>query len=75
MRKNVEFKNTIIVMTSNIGSSFLLEGTDDYSVYVQAGRTSIDGTINGEMVIVIVNDYMTTEPEVGMNGVNVNFYE
>ncbi len=53
----------------------LLEGTQDYDVYVQEGRTSIDGTINGEMVIVIVNDYITTEPEVGMNGVNVNFYE
>lgn len=53
----------------------LLEGTVDYSVYVQEGRTSIDGTINGELVIVIVNDYMTTEPEVDMNGVNINYYE
>lgn len=52
----------------------LLVGSEDYSVYVQEGRTSIDGTINGELVIVIVNDYMTTEPEVGMNGVNVNYY-
>lgn len=51
----------------------LLEGTDDYSIYVQDGRTSIDGSINGELVIVIINDYMTTEPEVGMNGVNVNY--
>lgn len=53
----------------------LLKGTTDYSVYVQEGRTSIDGTINGEMVVVIVNDYMTTEEELGMNGVNVNYYE
>lgn len=53
----------------------LLKGTDDYSLFVQDGRTSIDGTINGESVIVIVNDYMTTEPEVGMNGVNVNYYD
>ena len=27
--KTVDFKNTILIMTSNIGSSYLLEGIDD----------------------------------------------
>lgn len=53
----------------------LLKDTKDYSVYVQEGRTSIDGTLNGKLVIVIVNDYLTTKPTIGMNGVNVNYYE
>ncbi|AYE35031.1 ATP-dependent chaperone ClpB [Clostridium septicum] len=30
--KTVDFKNTIIIMTSNIGSSYLLENTDEHSV-------------------------------------------
>ncbi len=29
----------------------LLDGTEDYDVYVQDGRTSIDGTINGEIIM------------------------
>jgi len=51
----------------------VLEGTEGYSVYEQEKRTSIDGTINGKSVIVIVNNYKKYEPEVGMNGVNVNY--
>ncbi len=34
--KTVDFKNTIIIMTSNIGSHFLLEGTKDGNISEQA---------------------------------------
>jgi alpha-tubulin suppressor-like RCC1 family protein len=52
----------------------LLEGTEGYSVSVGAEMTAIDGTLNGDTVIVIVNNYKEYEPEVGKNGVNINYY-
>jgi alpha-tubulin suppressor-like RCC1 family protein len=52
----------------------LLEGTEDYSVFVSEKMTSIDGMLNGESVIVIVNNYKKYEAEVGKNGVNINYY-
>lgn len=54
---------------------YMLSGTEEYFFYEQEGRTSIDGTVEGSLVMVIINNFMETEPEVGMNGVNVNFYE
>ena len=42
--KTVDFKNTIIIMTSNIGSQFLLEGIDE------------DGEIRGEAEDMVMSD-------------------
>ena len=42
--KTVDFKNTILIMTSNIGSSYLLEGIDE------------DGNIKSEAQNMVMND-------------------
>ena len=42
--KTVDFKNTILIMTSNIGSHYLLEGVDE------------DGSINTEAQRLVMND-------------------
>jgi ATP-dependent Clp protease ATP-binding subunit ClpB len=42
--KTVDFKNTIIIMTSNIGSQYLLEGIDE------------EGNISGEAESYVMND-------------------
>ena len=42
--KTVDFKNTILIMTSNIGSSYLLEGIDE------------DGNIKSEAQDMVMND-------------------
>ncbi|MFR8172040.1 MAG: ATP-dependent chaperone ClpB [Marvinbryantia sp.] len=42
--RTVDFKNTILIMTSNIGSSYLLEGIED------------DGTIRPECEELVMND-------------------
>ena len=42
--KTVDFKNTILIMTSNIGSSYLLEGIDE------------DGNIKPEAHVIVIND-------------------
>ncbi|MDY0235241.1 MAG: S-layer homology domain-containing protein [Gudongella sp.] len=52
----------------------ILEGTEEYSVFVGDEMTSIDGMLNGDNVIVIVNNYKKYEPQVGKNGVNINYY-
>jgi len=52
----------------------LLAGTEGYSVFVSEKMTAIDGTLNGDTIIVIVNNYKEYEPEVGKNGVNINYY-
>ncbi len=39
--KTVDFKNTIIIMTSNIGSNDLLEGTDDFGNISEAAKDSV----------------------------------
>ena len=44
MGKTVDFKNTILIMTSNIGSSYLLEGIDE------------DGNIKPEAQDMVMND-------------------
>ena len=45
--KTVDFKNTILIMTSNIGSSYLLEGIDE------------DGNIKPEAQDMVMNDLNT----------------
>jgi hypothetical protein len=52
----------------------LLAGTEGYSVFVSEKMTAIDGTLNGDTIIIIVNNYKEYEPEVGKNGVNINYY-
>jgi hypothetical protein len=52
----------------------LLAGTEGYSVSVSEKMTAIDGTLNGDTIIIIVNNYKEYEPEVGKNGVNINYY-
>lgn len=52
----------------------LLKGTEGYSVSAGDEMTAIDGTLNGDTVIVIINNYKKYEPEVGKNGVNINYY-
>lgn len=37
----VDFKNTIIIMTSNVGSSYLLEGIDEKGVITNAARNEV----------------------------------
>ena len=42
--RTVDFKNTILIMTSNMGSSYLLEGIDD------------EGNIRDEAQKLVIND-------------------
>lgn len=51
----------------------LLKGTEEYSLFAGDKQTSLDGTLNDKSVIVIVNNYMKYEPEVGKNGINLNY--
>ena len=39
--RTVDFKNTILIMTSNIGSSYLLEGIDDSGNIEEAARNAV----------------------------------
>ncbi|HOO23214.1 MAG TPA: ATP-dependent chaperone ClpB [Clostridia bacterium] len=43
--RTVDFKNTIIIMTSNLGSHFLLEGIDDNGEITQNARDEVDGLL------------------------------
>ena len=43
----VDFKNTVIIMTSNIGSHFLLEGVTDSGEITEAARESIEREMRG----------------------------
>ncbi len=40
--RTVDFKNTILIMTSNIGSSYLLEGIDEKAISGQRQGTGMD---------------------------------
>ena len=40
--RTVDFKNTVIIMTSNIGSNYLLEGIDDNGNITQEAREEVD---------------------------------
>ena len=43
--RTVDFKNTIIIMTSNIGSQYLLDGLDDKGQISQEARDKVDGEL------------------------------
>ena len=43
--RTVDFKNTIIILTSNIGSSYLLEGIDECGEITDDCRTSVIGEL------------------------------
>ena len=43
--RTVDFKNTIIIMTSNLGSSFILEGIDEEGNLTEEARTMVEGML------------------------------
>lgn len=43
--RTVDFKNTIIILTSNLGSSFLLEGIDENGEISAEARAEVDGLL------------------------------
>ena len=43
--RTVDFKNTIIIMTSNIGSQYLLDGLDDKGQISEEARDKVDGEL------------------------------
>ncbi|HKI87292.1 MAG TPA: ATP-dependent chaperone ClpB, partial [Thermoanaerobaculia bacterium] len=43
--RTVDFKNTVIIMTSNIGSQFLLEGVGDRGEIEESARNSVMGEL------------------------------
>ena len=43
--RTVDFKNTIIIMTSNIGSQYLLDGLDDKGKISEEARDKVDGEL------------------------------
>ncbi len=52
----------------------VLEGTDGYFLMPGDEMTSVDGTINNNTVMIIINNYKETEEGFDMNGVNVNYF-
>ncbi|MEG2915770.1 MAG: AAA family ATPase, partial [Oscillospiraceae bacterium] len=43
--KTVDFKNTIIILTSNIGSSFILEGIDEFGHITDEARNNVESLL------------------------------
>lgn len=43
--RTVDFKNTIIIMTSNLGSEYLLDGLDDKGNISEEARDAVDGLL------------------------------
>lgn len=43
--RTVDFKNTVIIMTSNIGSEFIIDATKGQAEMTEASRKAIDNTI------------------------------
>ncbi|MBQ9108896.1 MAG: AAA family ATPase, partial [Oscillospiraceae bacterium] len=43
--RTVDFKNTIIIMTSNLGSNFILEGIDEEGNLTEEARTMVEGML------------------------------
>lgn len=43
--RTVDFKNTVIIMTSNIGSSYLLEGIDEQGKITESARNLVMGEL------------------------------
>jgi hypothetical protein len=65
-------KETHINLTAYF--SFLLKDTADYTIDITNEKSIIEGTLDGNQVIVIVNNYMETENN-DVNGISLNFYE
>lgn len=45
--RTVNFKNTVIIMTSNIGSPYLLEGIDTKGIIKESARDQVMGALRG----------------------------
>ncbi len=45
--RKIDFKNTIIIMTSNIGSEYLLDGLDQNGQIIEETRTAVMDTLKG----------------------------
>ncbi|MEG0899372.1 MAG: ATP-dependent chaperone ClpB [Oscillospiraceae bacterium] len=43
--RTVDFKNTIIILTSNIGSSFILEGIDEFGHITDEARNNVESLL------------------------------
>ncbi|MCR5742940.1 MAG: ATP-dependent chaperone ClpB [Lachnospiraceae bacterium] len=43
--RTVDFKNTILIMTSNIGSQYLLDGIDDDGTITDSARSMVEGEL------------------------------
>ena len=43
--RTVDFKNTIIILTSNLGSNYILEGIDEKGQISEEARTMVDGLL------------------------------
>ena len=43
--RTVDFKNTIIILTSNLGSPYILEGIDENGQITEEARKSVDGLL------------------------------
>ncbi|MBR5558761.1 MAG: ATP-dependent chaperone ClpB [Oscillospiraceae bacterium] len=43
--RTVDFKNTIIIMTSNLGSAFILEGINDDGNLTEEARSTVEGML------------------------------
>ena len=43
--RTVDFKNTIIILTSNLGSSFILEGIDENGQITEEARKQVEGML------------------------------
>jgi|CXWL01.1.fsa_nt_gi ATP-dependent Clp protease ATP-binding subunit ClpB len=46
--RTVDFKNTVVIMTSNIGSHHLLEGTDSHGMISEAARSAVMRELRGQ---------------------------
>ena len=45
--RTVDFKNTILILTSNIGSSYLLDGIDDNGNITEEAQDMVNGELRG----------------------------
>lgn len=43
--RTVDFKNTIIILTSNLGSPYILDGIDEYGQITEEARAKVDGLL------------------------------
>ncbi len=46
--RTVDFKNTIIIMTSNLGSPYILDGIDENGEITEEARTKVEGLLKNQ---------------------------